>query len=505
VDLSWAQIALKAAEQFETNRRWSTPGELAQTLDPRTKQTPALDLIDDELVRVFDQPDGRLIISMPPQEGKSTRAAKDFPIWALTQNRDLRIVTASYGQELANRNGRAIRNTITAHQNILGLGIARDNGSVHDWTLDGRDGGVLSVGRGSGVTGRPADLLVIDDPLKDRAEADSQTIRDTCWDWWTDALSARLAPGAPVILILTRWHEDDLAGRLLAAEDGHLWRVVNIPAQAESEDDPLGREPGEYMQSARDNGRRRRNWDAIKIRVGSRTWASLYQGRPAPAEGGILKRGWWRTYDQPLALPTGQMAEVDGEQVPVMAALDADAELLQSWDMAFKGTAKSDFVVGQVWLKRGANAYLVDQVRGRFDFPDTVKQFRLLSAKWPQAVLKIVEDKANGPAVIASLANEIAGIVPEQPDGSKEARASAVAAVIEAGNVWLPSAQLAPWIGDLVEEAAAFPNGTNDDQVDALTQALKRQLIIPLLAGGDDVVAAEDLYDDDLDYLTSSY
>jgi predicted phage terminase large subunit-like protein len=315
-----------------------------------------------------------------------------------------------------------------------------------------------------------------------------------------------LAPGAPVILILTRWHEDDLAGRLLAAEDGHLWRVVNIPAQAETDADPLGREPGEYMQSARDNGRRRRNWDAIKVRVGSRTWASLYQGRPAPAEGGILKRDWWRQYGQPLALPTGQMADIDGEQIPIMAAMDADAELIQSWDMAFKGTKTSDFVVGQVWLKHGANAYLLDQVRGRFDFPDTIKEFRKLSARWPQSVLKIVEDKANGPAVIASLANEIPGIVPEQPDGSKEARASAVAAVIEAGNVWLPSPQLAPWIGDLIEEAAAFPNGTNDDQVDALTQALKRLLIIPLLAGGDDVVTPEDMYGyEDLDYLTNSY
>jgi predicted phage terminase large subunit-like protein len=506
MNLSWSKIAELAAEQFSTPRRWATPGELAQQLDPRTRQTPALDLIDEALVEVFDKPDGRLIISMPPQEGKSTRAAKDFPIWALTQNRDLRIVTASYGQDLANRNGRAIRDMITRNANLLGFTIARDNGAVHEWTIAGREGGVLSVGIGAGVTGRAADMLVIDDPIKDRKEADSATFRQNVWDWWTDAASTRLAPGAPVVLILTRWHEDDLAGRLLNHEDGHLWRVINIPAQSESENDPLGRPIGEYMRSARDNGRRRRNWEAIKVRVGSRTWASLYQGRPAPAEGGILKRDWWREYSQPLTIPTGRTVDVDGEQVPVMTALDSDAELIQSWDMAFKATDHSDFVVGQVWLRRGANAYLLDQVRGRFDFPETVKQFRRLSAKWPQAVLKIVEDKANGPAVIASLANEIAGIVPEQPDGSKEARASAVAAVIEAGNVWLPSPDLAPWIGDLIEEAAAFPNGAHDDQVDALTQALKRLLITPLLAGDDALVTPEDMYGfDELDYLSPTY
>jgi predicted phage terminase large subunit-like protein len=432
--------------------RWPTPGALAAELDRRTVRTPALDLIDTELADLLDQPDGRLIISMPPQEGKSTRVAKDFVVWALTRNPDLRIVTASYAQGLANRNGRSVRNLIQANPQI-GLAIAPDNGAASEWTLAGHEGGVLSVGRGAGVTGRPADMLVIDDPIKDRNEADSRTIRDTCWDWWTDSLSTRLAPGAPVVLILTRWHEDDLAGRLLAAEDGHLWRVINIPAQAEGPDDPLGRAPGEYLESAR--GRTPAQWDAIRVRVGAQTWASLYQGHPSPPDGGLFRRDVWRRWTK----------------LPDLAG----ATVVQSWDLAFKDTKTADFVVGQVWAQIGADCYLLDQVRGRWGFTETCDEILNLSAKWPQATAKYVEDKANGPAVIDALRHRVPGLIPVNPEGGKEARAAAVSPLVEAGNVHLPAR--APWVDGLIEEAAAFPNGTNDDQVDALTQALTKLMI----------------------------
>ena len=485
-----------AARRFETPpRRWSTPGELARVTSPKTVQTPALDLIDEALVEVLDQPDRRLIITMPPQEGKSTRAAKDFPIWALTQNRELRIVTASYSQSLANRNGRAIRNTITANPG-LSLSIAPDNGSVSEWQLAGHEGGVLSVGIGAGVTGRPADMLIIDDPIKDRKEADSETFRDSRWDWWTDAASTRLAPGAPVVVILTRWHEDDLAGRLLAAEDGDRWQVLNIPAEADhrpedGQTDPLGREPGEFMVSAR--GRTTKQWQDIKRSKGARTWAALYQGRPSAVEGNLLQRGWWKRFEAPLHL-------VRADESCIVTDYD---DLLISWDLTFKDTKAADFVVGQVWMRRGADAFLLDQVRGRMDFPETCRQVRALAARWPQAVLKVVEDKANGPAVIAQLQRTVPGIVPEEPQGSKEARASAVSPLVQAGNVWLPSAELAPWADGLIEEAAAFPNGTHDDQVDALSQGLNRLVLQPLLGTGDLPDVDEDI-DDDMTYLDTA-
>src|ERR1043166_2950975 len=167
---------------------WPTPGAIARATNPLTVTTPALELIDKALVEAFNTPDARLIISMAPQEGKSVRVANDFPVWALTQNPELRIVTASYGQGLANRNGRAVRNRIMSHPE-LGINIASDNGSVSEWTLAGHNGGMLSVGVGAGLTGRPADLIIIDDPIKDTKDADSQVIRQNTWDWWTPTAS----------------------------------------------------------------------------------------------------------------------------------------------------------------------------------------------------------------------------------------------------------------------------------------------------------------------------
>lgn len=496
MDTVWRHLLeLRTAPQ----RRFTTPGQLAAHIDPRTVATPALDLIDQELVKLRNTPDGRLVISMPPQEGKSTRVSRDFILDTLIHNPDTRVVAASYAQGLANRNGRTVRNILTAHPD-LGLTIAADNGAVSEWQIANKQGGMLSVGRGAGITGRPADLLVIDDPLKDRTEADSETIRDTCWDWWTDSLSTRLSPGAPVVLILTRWHDDDLAGRLLNAPDGHLWRVVNIPAQADhnpdkGDTDPLGREPGEYMTSAR--RRTPAQWDAIKLRVGSRTWNALYQGRPTPAAGGIFKREWLEDhmYSQPLWLE-----RPDGSRVTT----NPGDELIVSADFAFKDTTASDYVAIGVWLRRGADVYLLDQTRDRLDFLASASALRRTAARWPQAALKLVEDKANGPAVIASLRRTVPGIVPEEPRGGKTERANAVTPFWEAGNVHLPAYELAPWVGDFIEEHAAFPNGAHDDQVDQGTQAVNRLLLQPLLAG--DTYTEDDFDDlDDRGYVYSPY
>lgn len=474
---------------------WRTPGTLAKRLNPATVQTPALDLIDTELQRLMDTPDGRLIITMPPQEGKSTRVAKDFIVWVLKHRPWTRVVGASYGQGLANRNGRAIRNAIISNPD-LGMTIASDNGSASEWQLAGHDGGLVSVGIGAGLTGRPADLEVIDDPIKDRKEADSEVYRQSVWDWWTDVAATRLAPGAQVVVILTRWHQDDLAGRLLAAEDGHLWRVVNIPAQADhdpskGETDPLGRKVGEFLASAR--GRTREQWEAIKTRVGPRSWGALYQGRPTSPEGTMFKRDNWRYYDQPLWLE-----REDGSRV--VTGFD---DLLISWDMTFKKTKGSDFVAGHVWARRGADAFLLDRVHGRMDFPETCRQFRVLAARWPQATLKLVEDKANGPAVIAQLGRIVPGIVPVEPDGGKEARAAAVSPLVESHNVWLPSPELCPWVSEVVEECAAFPTGAHDDDVDALTQALNRLILQPLLLG--ETFDQDDLDEELADFRITAY
>lgn len=461
--LDWAEFAAREFEPASAHQRWATPGALARHMDPNTVQTAALDLLDANLVDVAEGRCRRLIWSMPPQEGKSERTSRRFPLWLLTQNPDLRIAIVSYEMGVARRWGRAIRNDIAEHPE-LGLTVRADTSAAHEWQLEGHRGGVYSVGIGGALTGRPVDVLLIDDPLKGRKEADSATYRQACKDFYTDTARTRLGTNALQIIIQTRWHEDDLSGWLLAGPSKHEWRYINVPAQAEDANDPLGRQPGEYLISAR--GRTVEDWEATKRDVGSRTWAALYQGAPAPAEGSLFKRGHWRWYAAPRAVP-----RADG----TMWVHGAD-EVIQSWDMAFKDTKASDYVVGQVWARFGAEVYLLDQVRDRMDFPATAAAVKALSAKWPQAHGKLVEDKANGPAIIAQLRATVSGLIPITPQDSKYARASSVAPFVEAGNVYLPDPSLAPWIGDYVVEHTSFPNASHDDQVDTTSQALNRLL-----------------------------
>ncbi|WP_375483297.1 phage terminase large subunit [uncultured Jatrophihabitans sp.] len=461
----------RLADRMETITlgNWNSPGQVARVLDPNTVQTPALDVIDRQLVRVADGEITRLIITMPPQEGKSERGSRRFPTYLLKRNPELRLGLASYEFTIARRLGRAVRSDIQTHGRDLELAISRDTAAANEWTLAGHRGGVYSVGIGGALTGRPIDGLIIDDPIKDRAQAESEAYRKAVWEWWTDVARTRLSPGAFVVLILTRWHEDDLAGRLLA-NNVEGWELVNIPAlanhdPAKGEVDLLGREPGEWLESAR--GRTPEQWQQIRASVGERTFASLYQGRPAPVEGDMFKRAHWVRYDQPRAV-----LRDDG----TWHCPGAD-EVIQSWDMAFKDTKASDYVVGQVWARFGLDAVLLDQVRDRMSFSRTLDAVREMTSRWPQALRKLVEDKANGPAVINQLQSTVTGLVPVDPGrDSKTARAIAVTPFVESRHVLIPTERLASWVEGFVEEAAAFPNVTHDDQVDAATQALTRLL-----------------------------
>jgi len=457
---------------------WPAPGDLARAVDPTTVQTPALALIDEALVWAYTTRGARLIISIAPQEGKTRRAAQVGSLWALTRDPQRRIGIVSYAQSLAEASGRVIRNLVTDFQGEdgtldLGLRIAPDYGSAKRWQLDGFTGGVVCAGIGSGLTGKALEALIIDDPFADREQADSAYFRQRAWEWWQSVGSTRLAPGAPVIQIATRWHENDLAGRLVEAEDGHRWRVINIPALADhdpakGEADPLGRQPGEWLESAR--GRTAADWEQIRIQAGTRSFASLYQGKPSPDQGNVWQRQWWRRYHEPLWSQHPTVPEA-------WLVHDAD-EVLISVDCAFKDTKSSDFVVMQVWARRGAMVFLVDQVRKRLSFTETVTALLALVAKWPQAARKLVEDKANGTAVISQLKSKVPGLVPVNPTDSKYGRATAVAPFIESGNVLLPAAGIGLFdASELIEEAAQFPNSANDDQVDAMSQALAELLL----------------------------
>lgn len=415
---------------------------------------------------------------MPPQEGKSVRCSRAYPLWLLIQNPDLRIAIVSYSDALARRWGRQVRNDIRQHPE-LGLVIRQDTGAANEWQLDGYDGGIITAGITSGLTGRPVDVLIIDDPLKGQKEADSETMREAVKEFWRTTASSRLSENCVVIEVQTRWHEDDLAGWLIS-EHREDWHLINVPAQAEHDDtnpdckcagdggcighEVLGRQPGEYMESAR--RRTHAGWERRKRNAGSRGWNALYQGRPAPLEGGIFQRGWWRRFPHHMRA----VQRSDG----TMHALGADV-VIMTWDCTFKDTDGTDYVCAQVWAKRGSRAWLLDQVNDRMEFTATVAEFIALAKKWPQATRKYVEDKANGPAVISALRGKIGGIIEYTPKDSKLGRARAGAPFVEAGDVDIP--EDAGFTQAYVEQHAAFPNAAHDDMVDCTSLALLKLLL----------------------------
>jgi len=333
--------------------------------------------------------------------------------------------------------------------------------------------------------------VIIDDPVKNRKEASSPTYRQSVFDWYTSTLYTRLTPDGQILLTVTRWSEDDLAGRLLALAksdpEADQWTTLILPAVSE---DPVAsydrrKVPGVALWEDR--------WgmdklNTIRRTVGERDWASLYQQRPAPDEGEIFKRHHWRYWQPrgaklpPVAVTLGDSSVVEVEPVELPARFD---ETVQSWDMTFKDTATSDFVAGMVWGKLGADKFLLDYLLERLGIVATMDAIRAWTVKWPKAIAKLIEDKANGPAVMQMLGREIAGLIPVQPEGGKVSRAYAAAPEVEAGNVFLPHPHIAAWVDGFVNNAAAFPNAAHDDDVDAFTQA-----IIRWQAGGG-MVAAE--------------
>ncbi|MED4126319.1 phage terminase large subunit [Halalkalibacterium halodurans] len=406
----------------------------------------------EQLQPIADGEKRKILIELPPRHGKSMAVTESFPSYFIGRNPDKRVITAAYGDSLARRFGRMNKQKIDEFgAEIFDIQIAWDASKAGNWSLEGHRGGMLATGIGGAITGEGADLLIVDDPFKNREAANSPTIRNKVWDEWQSTLLTRLQKNASIIVIMTRWHEDDLIGRILQWENADEWQRIRIPAIAEDENDLLGREIGEPL--CPELGFDEKWAKEKKIEVGSMVWAALYQQRPSPPSGAVIKRKWFEYY----------------KQIP--SNMD---ELIQSWDFTFKDTKDSDYVVGQVWGRRGGEYYLLDQVRDQMDFPTSIAAIKSLSAKWPEARAKLVEDKANGSAVISTLRGEVSGLVPVQPKGSKVERAYAVTPLMEAGNVFLPHPTIAPWIHDYVEECASFPLGANDDQVDTTTQALDR-------------------------------
>lgn len=386
----------------------------------------------------------RLMVFMPPRLGKSLTSSIRFPGWYLGRNPDKRVITASHTVQLADTFSRQCRNELSEWgPKVFDVAVAQDSSAMGRWDLRDRRGGMFAVGVGGAPAGRGADLLDIDDPVRNAEDAESEARRIATVEWYRKDIRTRLAPRAAIVIIQTRWHERDLSGWLLdemKRGDGESWEVLSLPMLNDAGEALC---PEMYDAAA---------CEELKRSVGSRAWESLYQQRPTPTEGAIFKRDWFKRYKRSEA-PGGW------------------DEVVLSWDMAFKGTDGSDFVAGQVWGRSGARKYLLERVHRRMDFPATLAAFEAQAARWPDATAKLIEDAANGPAVIQSLRTKIPGIIPVKPNGSKEARAHAVTPTCEAGDVYLPDE---PWADELLSELCSFPNGAHDDEVDAMTQALNR-------------------------------
>lgn len=400
-----------------------------------------------------------LVLQAPPQHGKSEIVSRKLPAYIAGRFPDWRIGGASYSDELANAMAQDVRRNLAddRHRRLFPQPAEKrryDINRTGEFTLPGGAGSYLGVGVGAGLTGRPLDIGIIDDPVKNDKEALSPTVKEGHWNWYQSVFTSRLSENSGQIIMATSWAEDDLPGRIIAHFKGDprltvlRFPAINLPGEVGY--NPLLPE-GPLVPELHSLAK----LYETKALFSDYWWAAMYQQNPRPMGGNVFKEEGLRYY-----LPKDLPAKFD--------------KVLASWDCTFKDTDGTDFVVGQVWGKAGANSYLLAQVRARMSFTKTVKEVVGLREAWPRIREILIEDKANGPAVIDTLKASVPGIIPIEPDGSKLARAHAVTSYWEAGNVWLPHPDIAPWVKDLVAELTTFPASANDDQVDALTQALRR-------------------------------
>jgi predicted phage terminase large subunit-like protein len=392
----------------------------------------------------------RLMILMPPGSAKSTYASVIFPAWWFTQHPRSSVITASHSASLARHFSRRVRALVLEKERYLGFSIRRNQRSADQWTTS-NGGEYLAVGVRGAIAGRRADLVIVDDPIKSRADAESPRQRNHVWDWFKSDVTTRLKPGGKIVLIMTRWHPDDLGGQLLA-HDTSEWRIVRLPALAEA-DDPLGRPAGAPLWPEWED------YDALVRKrklVGERAWAALFQQTPMPAGG--------------------QLFSVERITLVDPSEPTASETIVRAWDLAATGNTGQndpDWTVG-IKLKQSANGRYVtlDVVRTQ-GTPHQVEDLILKTARKDGArvIVAIPEDPGQaGKSQMAYLTRQLAGfhVISARETGSKATRAMPLASQIEAGNLALVRSE---WNRELIEEMREFPWGRKDDQVDALVRA----------------------------------
>ena len=401
-------------------------------------------------------PKKRTMVCLPPGSAKTTYVSRLFPAWyfghRINDRATTSIIAASHTADLAESISKDVQNYVRDNEDQLGYGLETE--SVAGW-ITTRRGNYKPAGVGGPITGRRADLAIIDDPVKDRQTADSEADRNRVWNWYSSTLRTRLKPGAPVLLVMTRWHEDDLGGRLLKYQP-HLWDVVSIPAQA-VENDPLGREPGEWLwgdDTYNYAEELRHAKSEAEINGEMRDWSALYQQNPQPLEGALFKAVFLQVIPE---------APVGGRDV-------------RAWDIAATkqvGTKDPDWTVG-IRLRRmyDGRFVVVNVVRFRGG-PDEVERAILNTARQdgPGVTVGLPQDPGQaGKAQVLYFTRQLAGYrVESSPEsGDKTERAAPVASQVNVGNFFLVNAA---WNAPFINEFASFPSGTKDDQVDALSRA----------------------------------
>lgn len=393
----------------------------------------------------------RLVVTMPPRHTKSTIVSQRLPVWHMGRNPMHDVICASYGQTLANKHSRAAR-TVATDSQVLWDGVALDpeRKAVEEWQV--RSGGTYrAVGVGGGLTGQGGHLIIIDDPIKGWQEAQSALVRQAVKDWYDSVLETRLAPGAGVLVTQTRWHSDDLSGWLLANDKRNEWDVFNLPAIAE-EDQLPHRIKGAALHPERyplDRLERMREKNPM-------VFAALYQQRPTPAEGGIIKADWLRENRYAERCHASRLRR-----------------LIHSWDTASKRGELNDPSLCWVLAERDDGAIEVwDRWKGRVVFPDLMDQIKAMADRDKPHVV-IIEDKGSGQEAIPMLQRDRSfrhSVVPSVPTQDKQTRMAVETPALESGRVLWP--ERAPWLVDAWEVLLTFPNGAHDEEVDALSQAL---------------------------------
>ncbi len=385
---------------------------------------------------------------MPPGAAKSTYASILYAPWHLAQNPSANIIAASHTAELAEKWGRRVRNLIAEHSAVLGVGLAPDSQAAGRWETD-HGGEYFAAGVGGAIAGRRADLVVIDDPIRSREDADSETVRDKIWDWYKSDLYTRLKPGGRIVLIQTRWHEDDLAGRLLAdmQAGGDRWEVISLPALAE-ENDALGRSVGQPLWPEWEDAA---NLERKRRAVGARDWSALYQQRPAPEDGDYFKVEWLKPYD---IAPDSKLMRIYGGSDYAVTADGGDYTVHCVVGLDPEGR----MYLLDLWRKQAASDEWVEA------FCDLVRKWKPLGWAEEQGQIK----SGVGPFLDRRQRERQAYVFREQfpTRGDKAIRAQSIRGRMAQEGLYVPSG--AAWYPALRSELLSFPAGKHDDQVDAL-------------------------------------